>query len=100
MSFPITKKTLEHLAYLARIKLTPGEEKKLLGDLQKILDYFQELQELPVAASRDIPNTAYVKNVFRQDESRENTNHRQGTEAFPEEKDGFLKVPEVFENEE
>ena len=44
MAALINKKTLEYLAALARLKLKPQEEKKLLKDLQKILDYFEQLK--------------------------------------------------------
>ncbi len=45
MASPIDKKTLEHLAELARIKLDGRQEEKLLHDLGKILDHFEELKE-------------------------------------------------------
>jgi Asp-tRNA(Asn)/Glu-tRNA(Gln) amidotransferase C subunit len=38
-----------------------------------------------------------LKNMFRDDAERENTNRGAGVEAFPKSKDGFLEVPAVFE---
>jgi Asp-tRNA(Asn)/Glu-tRNA(Gln) amidotransferase C subunit len=42
-----------------------------------------------------------LKNVFRadgeDDGGRENTNRGAGVDAFPESKDGYNKVPPVFE---
>jgi Asp-tRNA(Asn)/Glu-tRNA(Gln) amidotransferase C subunit len=38
-----------------------------------------------------------LRNIFRGDAERENTNRGAGVLAFPESKDGFLKVPSVFE---
>jgi len=93
----INKKTIEHLSELARIKLTEHEEKKLLKDLRKILDYFNELKEVNTDAVQPVTGGTQLQNVFREDEERTNTNRGAGTEAFPEEKDGFLKVPSVFE---
>jgi Asp-tRNA(Asn)/Glu-tRNA(Gln) amidotransferase C subunit len=37
-----------------------------------------------------------LQNAFREDTERENTNQGQGVEAFPDKKDGFLKIPPVF----
>ncbi|MEK9180538.1 MAG: Asp-tRNA(Asn)/Glu-tRNA(Gln) amidotransferase subunit GatC [Patescibacteria group bacterium] len=110
MSSPINKKTLEHLAALARIELDPKEEEKLLKDLGKILEHFTELQALDTAnvqpTAPDLPDGnsggrvtggTDQKNIFRDDTERENTNLGAGVEAFPEHKEGFLKVPPVFE---
>lgn len=97
MSSAITKKELEHLAKLARIELDPKEEEKLLKDLGNILDHFKELQALDT--SNILPmtgGTADLKNVFRDDTERENTNRGAGVEAFPEKENGFLKIPPVF----
>jgi aspartyl-tRNA(Asn)/glutamyl-tRNA(Gln) amidotransferase subunit C len=111
MPSPINKKTLEHLAKLARIELDAREEEKLLKDLQKILDYFGELQELETANVQPLTGGTELKNVLREDGKRENpeaippaagcygagTNRGAGTEQFPEKHDGYLKIPPVFE---
>ncbi|HEX4104335.1 MAG TPA: Asp-tRNA(Asn)/Glu-tRNA(Gln) amidotransferase subunit GatC [Candidatus Paceibacterota bacterium] len=98
MASAINKRELEHLAKLARIELDPAEEEKLLKDLGEILDYFKELQALDTASVVPMTGGTDLKNVFREDDERENTDRGAGTDAFPEKRDGFLKVPPVFEN--
>jgi aspartyl-tRNA(Asn)/glutamyl-tRNA(Gln) amidotransferase subunit C len=97
----IDKHELERLAKLARIEIEPGEEAKLLKDLGNILDHFKELQALPTADVAPMTGGTDLKNVFRDDAGenggRENTNQGAGVEAFPESKDGYNKVPAVFE---
>lgn len=97
MPSPINKQTLEHLAKLARIELHPEEEEKLLKDLQKILDHFEELKNLDTSSVKPMSGGTALKNVFREDGASENTNQKSGVEAFPETSGGFLKVPPVFE---
>jgi len=97
MASAITKKELEHLAKLARIELDPKEEEKLLKDLGNILDYFKELQELDTTDVAPMTGGTDLRNAFREDDERENTDRGAGVEAFPELKDGFLKIPPVFE---
>lgn len=100
MASAIKKRELEHLAKLARIELDPKEEEKLLKDLAKILEYFEELQRLDTSNVLPMAGGTDLKNVFRADDERENTNRAAGTEAFPPEsrnKEGFLKIPPVFE---
>ncbi len=93
----INKKALEHLAKLARIELETREEEKLLGDLQNILNYFKELQELDTANVAPMAGGTELKNVFREDAERESTNRGAGVEQLPEKHDGYLKIPPVFE---
>ena len=98
MASSLNKRDLEHLAKLARIALDPKEEEKLLKDLGNILDHFKELQELDTANVAPMTGGTDLQNVFREDGERENTNRGAGADAFPESKDGYLKIPPVFEN--
>ena len=97
MPSPINKQTIEHLAKLARIELNPAEEERLLKDLANILGHFDELKSLDTSKVAPMAGGNQIKNAFREDEVRENTNRGAGADAFPEKKDGFLKVPPVFE---
>jgi aspartyl-tRNA(Asn)/glutamyl-tRNA(Gln) amidotransferase subunit C len=102
MSSSINKKELEHLAELSRIELDPKEEEKLLTDLEAILEHFKELQELPTENVVPMAGGSDLINVFREDGGEndagpESTDRGAGVKAFPESKDGFLKIPPVFE---
>jgi aspartyl-tRNA(Asn)/glutamyl-tRNA(Gln) amidotransferase subunit C len=97
MASAINKHELEHLAKLARIELDPSEEEKLLKDLGNILEHFNELKLLDTANVVPMAGGTDLKNIFRDDTERESTNRGAGVEAFPEKKDGYLKVPPVFE---
>ena len=97
MSSIINKESLEHLAKLARIKLNAEEETKLLKDLQKILGYFEEMKKIKTEDIEPLTGGTMIKNSFRKDEECENTNQGKGVGDFPENQDGFLKVPPVFE---
>ena len=85
------------MAKLARLDLTPDEEEKLLSDLSKILGHFEDLHKLDTANVEPMTGGTHLKNIFREDEARE-TNRGAGVEAFPESRDGFLKIPPVFES--
>ena len=93
----IGKKELEHLAQLSRIEIDPKEADKLIADLGAILDHFKELQALDTANVPPMTGGTDLMNSFRDDEAHENTNRGAGVDAFPESKDGYLKVPPVFE---
>lgn len=96
----IDKKTLEYLADLSRIELRPGKEEKLLKNLEKILEYFEELKEVDTENIESMAGGTFLANIYRQDADLRGPDadlRGKLIKAFPEEKDGFLKVPAVFE---
>jgi aspartyl-tRNA(Asn)/glutamyl-tRNA(Gln) amidotransferase subunit C len=99
MPSPINKDAIKHLAKLARLELDENEEKKLLKDLQKILEHFEELKQVSTENVEPLSGGTEIKNAFREDEERGDTNRGAGVEAFPETNGGFLKIPPVFSAE-
>jgi len=96
MTSPINKESLKHLAKLARLELSDAEEERMLKDLQNILGHFDELKQLNTDGVEPMSGGTEIKNAFREDEERENTDRGAGTDAFPETDNGFLKIPPVF----
>jgi len=100
----IDKKSLQHLVKLARLDLTAAESKKLLFDLQKILDYFEELKTVATGRVEPMTGGHQLKNIFREDtidlERRALTVSDPGKiiEAFPKSERGFNKVPKIFKS--
>lgn len=95
MATAINKKTLEHLAGLARLELTEYEEEKLLKDLEHILAYFEELKSLETSGNALTRGTE-AENVFHDDENPARLTQGAGTENFPDTHEGYLKIPPVF----
>jgi aspartyl/glutamyl-tRNA(Asn/Gln) amidotransferase C subunit len=93
----ISKEELRHLAELARIKLDPKEEDKLIKDLGSILGHFEELQAIDTKDVAPMMGGTDLRNIFRDDTAHENTDRGAGVDAFPETQDGYLKIPPVFE---
>ncbi len=96
----ITKKELEHLAELARLELTEGSEEKLLKDLEKILNHFEELKELDTEKVAPMTGGTMSVNAWREDEEENRLPKEKALEQFPKKKKGYLKVPPVFSAED
>lgn len=93
----LTQKDLEHLAELARIDFQENESEKLQKDLGAILDYFKELQELNTDGIEPMAGGTELKNVLREDKLEESIDDiGKGQEAFPDKRDGYLRVPPIF----
>src|SRR4051812_25480962 len=93
---PITKETLDYLAKLARIDLTPEEEKRFLKELQNIVHHVAELQSVNTEGIAPMNGGGALETIFRDDAERFGTNQGEGPEQFPNKENGFLKVPPIF----
>ncbi len=106
MSEKITKETLENLLALSRIELkepfdsAQGKEKetKLLRDLQRILEHFEELKEVNTNGVDVIEGGKAGENEYRVDEERSDFRKEDATEQFPETQGNYLKVPAILEH--
>ena len=88
---------IDRIAKLARISLSDAEKEKYSKDLAKILDHFMELKKrdtenvLPMSGGTDL------KNVFRKDSQTAENVSDVLRKAFPDSKNGYLRVPKIFE---
>jgi aspartyl-tRNA(Asn)/glutamyl-tRNA(Gln) amidotransferase subunit C len=86
-----------HIAHLARLHLTPEETAKLQLQLDRILDYVNQLREVDV---RDVEPTSHawpVRNVFRADEVRPGLDREDALANAPSARDGLFIVPKILE---
>ncbi len=88
---------VEYVAKLARIELKDEEKEKFSKDLNKVLDYFRELQEVDTEGVLPMTGGTFLYNVFREDKVVGHDEAGKGAKQFPEREQEFLKVPKVFE---
>lgn len=65
----VSKEEVEHLARLSRLALTEKEKESLIKDLQSILGYISELNEVLVEDGAVSDPHALVDNVMRIDDN-------------------------------
>jgi aspartyl-tRNA(Asn)/glutamyl-tRNA(Gln) amidotransferase subunit C len=90
---------VDQISLLARIRLKEEEKKRLSRDLENILGYVKQLDELD---TREVPPTSHVlqiENVFRADELRPQDVTEDALRHAPEREGNFFKVPKVIEGE-
>ncbi len=64
---PITRDDVRHVALLARLHLTEGEESELTDQLDQILGYFRVLDELDTSTVEPTAHVAPMATPFRDD---------------------------------
>lgn len=63
----LTRSDVEHVAFLARLALTPEELDRLEGQLNHILDQYAKLSELDTSAIPPTAQTIELENILRED---------------------------------
>jgi len=95
----ISKKDVEHVARLAKLKLTDNEIDKFSKQLSEIISYVEELDKVDTSKTEPTNQTTGLENVSRQDNKNSETVLSQdealsGTEA---EHNGYFVVDAIFQ---
>ncbi|MDP3763605.1 MAG: Asp-tRNA(Asn)/Glu-tRNA(Gln) amidotransferase subunit GatC [bacterium] len=106
----LTKKDVQKIAQLARIRLTEKEEGKMAKDLGAILGYIEKLNSVNTDGVEPMGQVTGLENILRPDDPSFAPPSPQATDGqskatedasklinqFPQRKDNHLKVKEVF----
>jgi len=87
-------KDVENLAELARLELSMEEKESMLKDMDSILEYVKQVEEVKIP---EVKFNYSLYNTWREDAiiTRE-FSHELIVEQFPDEQDGFLKVKKIL----
>ncbi|HUA68355.1 MAG TPA: Asp-tRNA(Asn)/Glu-tRNA(Gln) amidotransferase subunit GatC [Candidatus Saccharimonadales bacterium] len=92
-----TEIDIKYVAHLARLHLTPNEEKKLREQLGHILGYIEKLNELDVSQVEPTAHAVPMVNVTRPDEIRPSLSHDDALQNAPARANGLFIVPKIVE---
>ena len=94
---PLSKEQVEHVANLARLKLSPDDLQRFTDQLNQIVGHVEALKKLDTEGIEPTSHAIPVANVFREDGAR-SAGTREATLAQAPDRDGnFYKVPRVIE---
>lgn len=93
----ITRKEVEHVATLARLKLDQDEISLFTGQMDAILSYVDKLSELNTDNIIPTSHAVPMENSFRPDEIRPSIGTENALANAPDRVEGFFKVPKVIE---
>jgi len=93
----ITREEVQHVALLARLKLSPEEEEVLTEQLDRILQYMEKLSQVDTSSVEPLAHAVDIVNAFREDHAT----NRPSTDALlanaPAREKNFFKVPKIIE---
>lgn len=93
----ITKKEVEHVAKLARLKFSDEELDKFSMQLDEILEYVNKLNELDTENVEPTAHIVPIHNVLREDEIKPSMDRDKILMNAPDKENGCFKVPKVIE---
>lgn len=91
----ISRDEVQHVAQLARLSFSDGEEKRMAEEMSQILDHFEKLDELDTSGVPPMSHVLDVTNVFRADDIKARIDQEQALEPAPETDGGYFQVPKV-----
>ena len=98
----LNKETIHHLAKLCRIACTEEQEEKLLQDMQKILGYVEQLNEIDTSGFA--PCVSVSEAVKQAPLRKDVTGHTLSREEFlknsPSHIGGMIRVPPVLKDKQ
>ena len=92
----ITNEEVKKVAKLARLELNKDEINNHAKQLEKILDYIQQLEKINTDNIPCTTRAIEVTNVFRKDEKIDCKNTEELLNLAPSREDKFFKVPKII----
>ncbi|SDX97200.1 aspartyl-tRNA(Asn)/glutamyl-tRNA(Gln) amidotransferase subunit C [Evansella caseinilytica] len=93
----ITKNQVKHVANLARLEFSEKEMEVFAKQLDDIIGYAEQLNELDTTNVKPTSHVLDISNVLRADEVRQSLSNEAALKNAPDQADGQVKVPSVLE---
>lgn len=93
----ITVKDVQHVAKLARLSLTEDECQRFTEQLDHILGYFDELNQVDTTGVEPMSHPIPVVNVLREDLVKQSLDRETLMANAPVREGAFFKVPRIGE---
>lgn len=88
---------VETVAELARLTFSPAEEERLVGELNRILEYMEKLNELDTEGVEPTSHPVPTSRAFRADEAEPFPGRESLLKSAPQLEDGYFKVPRIID---
>lgn len=95
----ITRKDVDYVARLARLKLTDEEKEKFTLQLESIISYIDQLKELDTSDIQPTSHVLELKNAWREDNVLKSSGEllEDILKNAPDREGNFFKVKKVIE---
>ncbi|MEK4967155.1 Asp-tRNA(Asn)/Glu-tRNA(Gln) amidotransferase subunit GatC [Cytobacillus sp. FSL R7-0696] len=93
----ITIDEVKHVANLARLAITEEEAEQFQHQLDAIISFAEELNELDTNHVEPTSHVLDMNNVLREDEATKGLPQEEVLKNAPDSQDGYIKVPSIMD---
>lgn len=93
----ISTEQVKHVANLARLAITKEEATRLTQQIDEIITYAEQLNEIDTENIEPTSHVLDLKNVLREDIAKPGLPNEQVLKNAPDHQDGQIKVPPIIE---
>ena len=93
----VTDFDVHYVADLARLELSPEEERKFGAQLGQVLGYIEKLSQLDVSQVQPTAHAVPLLNVTRADETQASLPNEEALRNAPAKANGLFLVPKIVE---
>lgn len=93
----ITKENVKHVAHLARLSFGEEELETFTQQLDDIIGFAEQLNELDTENVEPTTHVLELSNVLRDDVTQESLTREEALKNAPKKQNGQVKVPSVLE---
>ncbi len=92
----ISKKKIQHIAQLARIKITKKEEKKFTKELSLVLGYFKQLKKVKTKNIQSADYLIFKMTEYKCQKKQVLDKNQDLLKIAPETKNDYLKIKSIL----
>ncbi len=92
----VTRKEVEHIAHLAKLKLNEDELEEFTKDLNQILTYVDQLNEVDTSGVEPLSHPIMSVKNLREDELKKSVSQSDALKNSPKHDEEFFLVPKVI----
>ena len=93
MKVKINKELIEHVAEVARLRLTDKEIGKFSKELKEVIEAFSKLDKVDTKGIETSLQPVELKNMLREDKKEECLSQEEALSLSEHKKDGYFKGP-------
>jgi aspartyl-tRNA(Asn)/glutamyl-tRNA(Gln) amidotransferase subunit C len=91
----ITREDVEHISWLASIKITDEEKNEFVEQFNSILEYFHQLDEVETDGVEPTYRVVDLANIFREDTTSKSLSQGEALKNAPRRENGYFKSPRI-----
>lgn len=93
----VSKEEVQYMAHLARLQFSEEETESLAEEMNRILDYMSDLEEVDTGDVEPLEHVIDLEYRLRDDRAEEPLSHEEALKNAPDADSDYFRVPRVID---